>query len=220
MRDLVIVGTGGTSIDILDAVLASHAAGRAEYRPVAFLDDNQSRIGTTLHGIPVHGPLERASEMTDRYFINGIGSPANFFRRPAIVARLGVARERFATIVHPTASVSSMASLGLGTALLQHVTIAANATVGDHVVILPSSVISHDCNVGHYSAVAGGVCLSGNVTVEPCCYVGSNSTVIGGATIGRGSLVGMSAVILSDIPANAVYVGNPARRLRAVQEPP
>ena len=129
-RKLVIVGTGGTSVDIFDAVLAQRAAGDASFEPFCFLDDNPSRIGQALHGLPVKGPLELAREMADCVFINGIGSPGNFWRRDEFVRRLGVAPDRFATIVHPTASVSSMADVGPGTAILQHVTISANARIG------------------------------------------------------------------------------------------
>jgi serine acetyltransferase len=34
-------------------------------------------------------------------------------------------------------------------------------------------------------------------------------------TVGRGSLIGMGAVILHDVQPNSVMAGNPARRLRA-----
>ena len=103
-----------------------------------------------------------------------------------------------------------------GTAILQHVTISANARIGSHVVILPNTVVSHDCTVGDYTCITGGVCLSGNVDVEEFCYLGSNCTVIGGRRIHAKSLVGMGSVVLEDVQSNSVVVGNPARFLRAV----
>ena len=57
-RKLVIVGTGGTSVDIFDALLAQRAAGNCDFEPFCFLDDNPSRIGQALHGLPMKGPLE------------------------------------------------------------------------------------------------------------------------------------------------------------------
>lgn len=215
-RRLVIVGTGGTSVDIFDAVLAQRATGDASFEPFCFLDDNPSRIGQLLHGLPVRGPLDSAGEMADCVFINGIGSPNNFWRRDEFVRRLGVAPDRFVTVVHPTASISSMASVDLGTAILQHVTICANARIGSHVVILPNTVVSHDCTVGDFTCITGGVCLSGNVDVEAFCYLGSNCTVLGGRRIQARSLVGMGSVVLDDVQPNSVVVGNPARFLRAV----
>jgi sugar O-acyltransferase (sialic acid O-acetyltransferase NeuD family) len=215
-RDLVIVGTGGTSVDILDAVLARQAVGDHSLRPVCFLDDNPARIGGTLHGLPVRGPLETARDLRDCLFINGIGSPKNFWRRDQIVQRLGVPIDRFATVTHPTASVSARAIIGPGSAILQLVTVSANARVGAHVVVLPNSVVSHDCVIGDHTCITGGVCVSGGVTVEPSCYLGTNSVVNNSVVIGRGSLIGMGAVVLRNVPSNSVVVGNPARFLRPV----
>jgi sugar O-acyltransferase (sialic acid O-acetyltransferase NeuD family) len=215
VRDLVIIGTGGTSVDILDTVRAM--AGTGQFRPAFFLDDNPSQIGRSLHGVEVRGPLEVAGDLTDCLFINGIGSPNNFWRRDQIVARLGLSDDRFATIVHPSASVSSMATVGPGTAVLQNVTVAANAHIGAHVVVLPNSVISHDCVVGDHSCITGGVCLSGGVRVERCCYIGTNASVIGGVRINEGALVGMGSVVLADVPAGVAVVGNPARFLREIR---
>lgn len=217
VQDIVIVGTGGTSIDILDAIRAMGAAGTADFRPAYFLDDNAERVGQSLCGVEIRGPLETARDLAGCLFINGIGSPNNFWRRDQIVARLGISPDRFATVVHPSASVSPMASIGPGTAVLQNVTVSANARIGAHVVVLPNSVISHDCIVGDYSCITGGVCLSGAVRVDPSCYIGTNAAVIGGVTIHAGALVGMGSVVLADVPANSAVVGNPAKFLRWIQ---
>jgi sugar O-acyltransferase (sialic acid O-acetyltransferase NeuD family) len=217
VQDIVIVGTGGTSVDILDAVRAMNAAGRAFFRPVCFLDDNPARIGHYLHGVQICGPLERAGELCGCLFINGIGSPNNFWRRDKLVERLGVGPTQFATVVHPSASVSEMASIGPGTAILQNVTVSANARVGSHTVVLPNTVISHDCVVGDHSCITGGVCLSGGVVVERCSYIGTNASIIGGVRIHEGALVGMGSVVLADVESGTVVAGNPAKFLRRVQ---
>lgn len=215
MQDLVIIGTSGTSVDILDAVLESNAAGhRAALRPICFLDDDPARSGQLLHGVEIRGPLQIAASMSGCLFISGIGSPASYRRKPVLMARLGIADDRFATVVHPTASVSRMATLGPGTAILQHVTVSANARVGAHVVVLPQTVISHDCVIGDHTCITGGVCLSGMVQVGRACYIGTNASVRNGVRIGDGSLVGMGSVVLDDVEADTVVVGNPARLLR------
>ena len=37
--------------------------------------------------------------------------------------------------------------------------------------------------------------------------------------LGKGSLIGMGAVVLKDVPPNSVMVGNPARRLKYRVQP-
>ena len=214
---IIILGTGGNCIDILDTLNDVNAArGARVYECAGFLDDAPDRAGAELHGVKVLGPLSLAPSLAGARFVNGIGSPDNFWNKPAILAKTGLLDrpDRFETIIHPTASVSSLAHLGRGTVVLQHVTIASNARVGAHVIVLPNSVVSHDVAIGDFSCVASGACLSGGVTVGPCSYVGANACVRGGVTLGRGCLVGLGSVVLTDVADDTVVVGNPARVLR------
>jgi UDP-2-acetamido-3-amino-2,3-dideoxy-glucuronate N-acetyltransferase len=48
--------------------------------------------------------------------------------------------------------------------------------------------------------------------------IGANSTIICGITIGEGAMIGAGSVVLSDVPANTVVVGNPAKFLKLVEE--
>jgi acetyltransferase-like isoleucine patch superfamily enzyme len=52
------------------------------------------------------------------------------------------------------------------------------------------------------------------VTIEDGVHIGVGGMVMAGVTIGRNSLIGAGAVVTSDVPANAVAVGNPARVVR------
>ncbi|GAA1483936.1 sugar O-acetyltransferase [Brachybacterium fresconis] len=45
-------------------------------------------------------------------------------------------------------------------------------------------------------------------------WLGGGATVLPGVTIGENSVIGASAVVTRDVPANVVAVGNPARVIR------
>jgi acetyltransferase-like isoleucine patch superfamily enzyme len=53
------------------------------------------------------------------------------------------------------------------------------------------------------------------VSARPLLLVGAGAVVREGLRIGAGALVGMGSVVLADVPAGAVWAGNPARPLRA-----
>lgn len=218
VQKVAILGTAGNCIDILDTLNDINAKAGKTYQCVGFLDDNPNRWGSVLHDVPVLGPLRQAAQMHDVCFVNGIGSPTTFWKKPEIIAQTGVAADRFLTVVHPTASVSTMSRLGRGTVIFQNVTITSNVTVGDHVIVLPNSVISHDDVIGDYCCIAGGVCISGNVTVGDCTYIGTNAAIMNGVRIGSRCLIGMSSVVLKDVDDNTVVAGNPARILRTLSE--
>lgn len=47
--------------------------------------------------------------------------------------------------------------------------------------------------------------------IQKGASIGANATVLSGITIGSGAMVGAGAVVTTDVPANAIVVGNPAR---------
>lgn len=214
-KKIIILGTGGNCIDLLDTIHEiNDATGRPTYECIGFLDDNEDRWGTECQRIRVLGPLNDAYKFSDAYFVNGIGSEFNFWKKDSIIARTGLPLERFESIIHPTASVSRTSILSAGVVVLQNVTIASNVRIGNHVIILPNTVISHDDVIGDYTCIAGGACISGGVGVGKCCYIGTNSAIIGNVTIGNYSLIGMGSVVLHDVEENSVVIGNPATFLR------
>jgi sugar O-acyltransferase (sialic acid O-acetyltransferase NeuD family) len=217
MQLVVILGTGGNCVDILDAISAINAAAqRPQLECIGFLDDDPAKQGTSVHGVPVLGDLSHARRLKHAYFVNGIGSSRNFWRKAEIIGRASIPDERLITIVHPSAQVSGLAYLAPGVVVLQNSVIAVDAEIGKHVMILPLCVVSHDARIGAYSTIAGGVCISGNVTVGEACYIGTRCAVREGVTLGDRVLCGMGSNVLHDVPNETVVVGNPARRLRAV----
>ncbi len=214
-KKIIILGTGGNCIDILDTINDMNVVDRATtYVCAGFLDDNKDNWGKEFRGVRVLGPLDSASSHQDCLFVNGIGSPLNFWMKKEIISITKIPDDRFETIIHPSASISSMARLGRGTVVFQNVTITSNVQVGNHVIILPNSVISHDDFIGDYTCVAGGVCISGNVTIGHSCYLGINSALKGNIKIGNDCLVGMGSVVIDSVADNSVVVGNPAKYLR------
>ena len=52
--------------------------------------------------------------------------------------------------------------------------------------------------------------------VRRLARIGANSTILPGVEIGEGALVGAGSVVVHDVPAAAVVVGNPARVVNKV----
>ena len=218
MKKIVILGSGGNCVDILDTLFdINDARGKKIYECAGFLDDRPDKIGLSFYGVRVLGPLEKAHELSDCFFDFGIGSTSSFWKRHEILARIGIPDERFETVIHPTASVSRMSQVELGAVILQHVTINNHAKIGRHVYVLPNTVISHDDIIADFSCIAGGVSISGNVHIGRSCYVGAGSSIREGLRIGDNCLIGMGSIVLRDVPDNNVIVGNPAKFLRTTQ---
>jgi acetyltransferase-like isoleucine patch superfamily enzyme len=48
--------------------------------------------------------------------------------------------------------------------------------------------------------------------------IGSGSTILASVTIGENAIVGAGSVVTSDVPANCIVAGNPARVLRFISD--
>jgi sugar O-acyltransferase (sialic acid O-acetyltransferase NeuD family) len=211
---VILLGHAANYVDIIETIEDINAAADSpRYELLGFLDERDEMQGRSFHGYPVLGRHASAHQYPHALFSTWIGG-GGYLERERVIAGLGLAPERFATLVHPTACVSPRAQLGSGVVVLQNCTVANQVTVGDHVVVLQNSVLSHDDTIGEYTVITNSVALAGYVKVGRSCYLGANCSIRQRVTIGEGSLVGMGSVVLNDVPPYHVVVGNPARVLR------
>lgn len=211
--DLVVVGAGGFGRETVEAVRASTARG-ASWRLLGYLDDDPALQGRNLDGTPVLGGLEELWNLPNASVVVCTGRPDNYRSRPRIVTNLDLPTERYATIVHPTAAVSTSSRIGPGSVLLAFVALTAAVSIGSHVAVMPHVTLTHDNFIEDFATIASGVCLGGHVHIGKCAYVGAGALVREGRSVGACSLVGMGSVVLNDVPAQEVWAGVPARYLR------
>ena len=66
--------------------------------------------------------------------------------------------------------------------------------------------------------VGPGAVIDGFSTFGDNVYVASNSTVIGDIKIGDNVIIGGGSVVTEDLQSNGVYVGNPAKLIKRIDE--
>lgn len=52
------------------------------------------------------------------------------------------------------------------------------------------------------------------VTIEDDCWIGANTIILSGVTVGKGSVVGAGSVVTKDIAPYSIYTGAPERKVR------
>ena len=94
-----------------------------------------------------------------------------------------------------------------------------NTTIGDRVNLGPFVRLITDAHeIGPASRRAGAVRYD-PITIGAGTWIGAAATVLGGVSIGAGAVVAAGAVVVSDVPANTVVAGVPARVVRALDVP-
>lgn len=209
LKKLILIGAGGTAADVLSIVSDINRI-TPTYECIGLLDDNPALEGQLRHSFRVLGGLGLTQTFNEAVFVDCLGSTANYWKKPRIHERLGIPPERFETLVHPRASVSSDCVIGRGTVIYPNVVIMANVRIGQHVTVLANVVMNHDVRIGDFSITTSGVNISGGVDIGRNCYIGTGSVLKQGIRVGDQSLIGMGSVVLRDVPPRTVMAGNPA----------
>ena len=212
-RPLVILGASGNALDVLDVVQAINGC-TPHWDIVGLLDDGRP-IGTEFSGLTVLGKLADALPRDGSWFVNAIGSDRSFRKRPHFVQATGVPADRFATLIHPLASMSTRSRLGHGVCVNPGVCVAGNVTIGHHVWLGPGCIVGHDSVIEDHALLAPGAIVSGGCHLEAACYVGAGAVIRQNVRIGTRALVGMGALVLRDVEAGTTVIGNPARLLES-----
>jgi len=101
--------------------------------------------------------------------------------------------------------------IGRGT----EIDVSKEVVIGDHVLIAPGVFITdHAHNMKAEKLIDSQGCTSTSVSIADDVWLGANSIILPGVSIGRGAVVGAGAVVTGDIPGNSVVAGVPARVLR------
>jgi sugar O-acyltransferase (sialic acid O-acetyltransferase NeuD family) len=209
MEDLIILGAGGSSQQIIDAI-ADVNSRKPTWNVVGYLDDNPAKHGQIINGVKVLGSLSSVSQFLGRVLI-GMASPKEPARRCRVYGEMGLPLDRFATVIHPSAFVAPASRIGAGSAVLQNVVITQNTSLGNHIIVLHNASIGHDVIIEDFVTIAAGAAITGLARVRQSSYIGANSSVNNGVTVNHAALVGLGAVVVKDVLAGMTVVGNPAR---------
>ena len=210
MTDLLLIGAGGFARETAEAVRAINAV-EPTWNLLGFLDDRADLTRRTITGVPVVGPIERAHDHPQARVVICTGRPDNYVSRRLIAERLRFGDERYATLVHPTATVSPSSSVGPGSVLLAHVDLTADVVVGRHVAVMPQVVLTHDTRVNDWATITSGVRLGGGCRIGEGAYIGAGACLREGVSVGDWAMVGMGSIVTRDVPPKRLWYGTPAR---------
>ncbi|GHD41705.1 acetyltransferase [Mycetocola manganoxydans] len=209
---LVIIGAGGFGREALDVVAAMNETHRNRFEIVGVVDSAPSLVNISRledRGISYLGTeTEWLSNGNDASFVVGVGDP---IMRSTIAARWIDAGRSPVTLVHPSAIVGGMSTIGAGSVVCAGVQISTNVRLGEYVHLNPNVTVGHDSALERCVSINPGAIVSGEVQIGTGSLVGAGAVILAGLNIGRDSVVGAAACVVRDVEASTVVKGVPAR---------
>ena len=213
-RPCIVWGAKGHSKVILDII-------KQEGGWINHFFDNDESVQSPVSSVPISygedGLNEFVMSLPQRNY-----EPAHFDFVCAIAGDRGEDRIRIGkkllqlgfmprNVIHPSAVISPLATIGSSCQVLAGAIIGPYACIGDFSIINSGASVDHECNVGEGSHLAPMASLAGEVCLNRTVFVGLNATILPRITVGDGAVIGAGAVVTKDVPNGAVMIGNPAR---------
>ena len=128
-------------------------------------------------------------------------------------------KKNIAARIEPGAIIRDMVEIGDNAVIMMGAILNIGAVVGEGTMIDMGAVLGGRATVGKKCHIGAGAVLAGvvepasatPVVIEDNVLVGANAVVIEGVHVGEGAVIAAGAVVISDVPANAVVAGCPAK---------
>lgn len=202
-QPVLILGTRTLAVEVMD--LIGDIPG---YEVAGFVENmNRDLCSQTLEGHPVFWIDDLGARVETHLAVCALSTT----RRRTYVEQVMNLGMRLATLIHPTARVSSRVKLGDGCFVSAMATIATHTTLGRSVFVSRGALIGHHTTIGDYCTIQPGANIAGAVTVGEGTYVGMGAVVLDQHTIGKNCVIGSGAVVTNDLPDRVMVMGVPAR---------
>ena len=209
MRDLIVIGGGEHARVVMEAA----SSDPAQWNVLGFVAPSHCQETVERLHLPRLGGDENLVKYPNAALILGIGSVGVNTLRQEVVARLSVAHNRWAVVIHPRASISPSAKIDRGSVVLPGAVVNTGARIGSHSIINSNACIEHDATLGSFVHAAPGSIVAGGASIGDGCYLGMGSLVRDHISIGRSCLVGMGAVVTKNSRSKSLLIGVPAKRI-------
>jgi len=210
MKNCIIVGAG-----TYGQVYAKYLS--ECYSILGYVDDNSALWGSHVQGLPVLGPTgllfrPPAFSLEDTCIFVAIG---NNRVRTQLLNQIETYGYPTPSFVHATAIIDSSVQLEAPVYIFPGVQIMPFTTISKYVMVSMGVNIAHHTSIKEGCFLSQGANVGASVIIEESAFIGIGSTIMTGVgRIGKNSIVGAGAVVISDVPDHAVVAGVPAKVLK------
>lgn len=211
MKNLIIIGAGDFAREVYWHAQDCIGFG-SDWTVKGFIDGDVKLSAEEYQrlpsDVPLLGDIDSYEIEPDDVFACAIGTPAV---RKKLVEKILPRGAKFINVIHRRSTVMPRAKLGRGVVICLANGIGDLVELGDFVVINNVTYLGHDVKVGDYTCIMSHVEIGGGAVIGNEVFIGSQVAIAPKSKIGDGAFVGIGSVVIGDVPADAKFLGNPAR---------
>ena len=117
--------------------------------------------------------------------------------------------------IHKNTAIGNNSGIGYGCEIPNGVVIGNDVMMGPNVIFFTQNHRSDDVDMPMRMQ---GMLPVREIIIEDNVWIGARVCILGGVTIGTGSIIGACAVVAKSIPPYSVVVGNPAKIVKSRKE--
>ena len=211
-KNIVILGAGNTT-DELFPILKSLSKSK-NYKIEAILDDNKKYFKKKYKGIPINIGLENANRYKNSLFVFGIGSYRNKNNRKKILDKTSLNIEKFPNIIDPSAKIEDNVEFGFGNIVYPFSVICSGTKIKNFCVLTHLNILAHNVTINSFSTLGSRTSVLNNASIGKEVFIGANVLIAENISIEDYSTVIMGSVVLNNVKKKQLAFGNPAKIIK------
>ncbi len=182
---------------------------------LCFIDDDLS-LSSILDKEVISLTKFLESNQYELYYGITIADPTT---RKLIASKLKNTSAKALELIFNNSLILPHSQIGSGAIIMPGTTISTSVNIGSFSHINFHSYIAHDCRIGDFVTISPHVTCCGNTDIKDGAFIGAGSVIKQGTIgqpryVGLNSKLGMGSNLLTDLPDNKTYAGNPAIDLK------
>ena len=196
-KNIVILGAGNTADELIP--ILDNLQKNKKFKINAIIDDDKKFYNKSVKGIPIEIGLENAIKKKNSLFVFGIGSYNNKNNRKKILDKTSLDLDKFPNIFDSTAKIESNVELGYGNIIYPYSIICSGTKLKNFCLITHLNILAHDVSVGSFSILGSRTSILNNACIGKEVFIGANVLISENISVGDYSTIIMSSVVFNNV---------------------